>query len=409
MAATLSFNACHTRCTHHLCHRIALFYMKRPFTTAPIDSRSQTWQRPAFTRTLQVQHSVRRLTSHPHEFRQGAQYRHTRTHAAVCSSSTGHACSIKDSTDNAPEQQSQQLDEVGPNISWLAEHLQGQWHKELNRHLGYVLIKPYSNRKVWWSCVQCPEGFPHVWEAYVYNRTKGTGCPFCSGMAVCQHNTLAQKAPEVAVFWDAKKNHPLSPDRVTVSSAMRAHWKCSICLHEWQAPVFRKTASKTGCPKCATANRRTDGTRQKQPTFTFAKHALLEQWDHDRNSENGNFPTNTTLGSHKLIWWRCCACPKGKVHSWQAQAYNRTSDKKAGGCPFCVGQKVCECNSLETVCPDIAADFDNQTNGVSAAQVTSSATIKYSWLSDEPGAKKRSVNQRTTYTRKQLKTVSRRA
>ncbi|KAL0019051.1 hypothetical protein WJX77_011120 [Trebouxia sp. C0004] len=111
MAATLSFNACHTR--------------------------SQTWQRPAFTRTLQVQHSVRRLTSHPHEFRQGAQYRHTRTHAAVCSSSTGHACSIKDSTDNAPEQQSQQLDEVGPNISWLAEHLQGQWHKELNRHLGH--------------------------------------------------------------------------------------------------------------------------------------------------------------------------------------------------------------------------------------------------------------------------------
>ncbi|DBA98679.1 TPA: hypothetical protein ACH3X1_014458 [Trebouxia sp. C0004] len=227
-------------------------------------------------------------------------------------------------------------------------------------------------------------------------------------MAVCQHNTLAKKAPEVAVFWDAKKNHPLSPDRVTVSSAMRAHWKCSVCLHEWQASVGRKTTGKSGCPKCARTNKRTDSTRQKQPTFTFAKHALLEQWDHDRNSKNGNFLTNTTLGSHKLIWWRCHACPKGKVHSWQAPAYNRSLDKRAGGCPFCAGQKVCECNSLETVCPDIAADFDNQTNGVSAAQVTSSATIKYAWLSDEPGAKKRSVNQRTQYTRKQLKTASRR-
>jgi len=34
--------------------------------------------------------------------------------------------------------------------------------------------------------------------------------------------------------------------------------------------------------------------------------------------------------------------------------------------------------------------------------VTSSAGTKYSWLSDEPGAKKRSVDQRTKYTRKKF-------
>jgi len=28
---------------------------------------------------------------------------------------------------------------------------------------------------------------------------QGTGCPFCSGTAVCQHNTLATKAPQVAL------------------------------------------------------------------------------------------------------------------------------------------------------------------------------------------------------------------
>jgi len=42
---------------------------------------------------------------------------------------------------------------------------------------------------------------------------------------------------------------------------------------------------------------------------------------------------------------------------------------------------------LETVCPDIAADFDVDKNGVTAAEVTSSAHTKYSWLSDEPGAR----------------------
>jgi len=309
-----------------------------------------------------------------------------------------------------PQQQSQQLDK-GPNISLLADELQKQWHEKLNMHLGDILITPGSGRKAWWSCDQCPEGFPHIWEATVLNRTYGRGCPFCSGTAICQHNTLASKAPEVALFWDAKKNHPLSPDQVTVSSRMRAHWTCSACLHEWQATVVMKSRGKTGCPKCARANggRKADGTRQKHPTFAMAKHALLQQWDHDKNRESGNFPDNTTLQSKKVIWWQCHECPKGKVHSWQARPDHRTSPKKLRGCPCCDGRKLCECNSLETVCPDIAADFDIEKNGVNAAEVTSSATTKYSWLSDEPGAKKRSVAQRTTYTKKQFKTAFRRS
>jgi hypothetical protein len=79
------------------------------------------------------------------------------------------------------------------------------------------------------------------------------------------------------------------------------------------------------------------------------------------------------------------------------------------GCPCCAGRKLCECNSLETVCPDVAADFDVEKNGVTAAQVTSSAHTKYSWLSDEPGGKKRSVAQRTNYVRKKFNTEARRS
>ncbi len=302
-----------------------------------------------------------------------------------------------------PQQQSQQLDK-GPNTSLLAEELQTQWHEKLNMHLGNILIRPGSGRKVWWSCDKCPDGFPHIWEAAVFNRTYGRGCPFCSGRAVCQHNTLAKKAPEVASFWDAKKNHPMSPDQVTVFSNMKAHWKCNVCLHEWQASVFNKVCGKTGCPRCAKANGNmpADGIKQKQPTFARAKHTLLQQWDHDKNRETGNFPENTSLQSHKLIWWQCHECPKGTVHSWQARPYSRTSPQKPSGCPCCAGHQLCDCNSLETVCPDIAADFDVEKNGVTAAEVTSSATTKYSWLSDQPGAKKRSANQRTNYTRRKF-------
>ncbi len=307
--------------------------------------------------------------------------------------------------------QKEQREEVGANISLLADELQKQWHEKLNMHLGNFLIRPGSGRKVWWWCDQCPDGLPHIWEATVNKRTYGRGCPLCSGHAICQHNTLARKAPEVALFWDAKKNQPLSPDKVTFNSHLRAHWKCSACLHEWQASVLNKVRGKTGCPNCAKSNGNmpADSTRQKHPTFARAKHALLQQWDHDKNRETGNYPDSTSLQSSKLIWWCCHECPRGKVHSWQARAHHRTSCKKPTGCPCCAGKKLCECNSLETVCPDIAADFDVKKNGVSAAEVTSAATTKYSWLSDEPGAKKRSVAQRTNHTRKKFNTNARRS
>ena len=89
---------------------------------------------------------------------------------------------------------------------------------------------------------------------------------------------------------------------------------------------------------------------------------------------------------------RCTAGRLFHSQTWQG--------RKARGCPFCPSEQLCECNSLETVCPDIAADFDTEKNGVSPAEVTSSAATKYSWLSDEPGAKKRSVAQRTHYRKR---------
>ena len=61
------------------------------------------------------------------------------------------------------------------------------------------------------------------------------------------------------------------------------------------------------------------------------------------------------------------------------------------------------------MCPDIAADFDTEQNGVTAAEVTFSTSTKYSWLSDEPGVKKRSVAQRTDHTRRKFNTGVRRS
>jgi hypothetical protein len=105
----------------------------------------------------------------------------------------------------------------------------------------------------------------------------------------------------------------------------------------------------------------------------------------------------------KLLCWQCHKCPKAKVHSWQAPPFSRTSFRRPTGCPCCVGHQLCDCNCLQTLCPDIAANFDIKKTGVSAAEVTNTASARYCWLSDEPGAKKPFVAQCTLYSKKQLK------
>ena len=298
----------------------------------------------------------------------------------------------------------------GPDISQLRPDLQAEWMHDRNKHLGSIAVKPHSSIKAWWSCPSCPDGHAHIWEARVGLRSDGTGCPCCSGKQVCKHNSLATKAPEVVRYWHPQRNLPLSPDTITARSCFRAHWLCSACNYEWQALVFTKVRRNRGCPRCARANsgRSKDGVRQRHPTFASCKHHILLQWDHSLNEMEGNYPDNTSLQSSKPIWWTCDQCPRGKKHSWQATPGSRACPRPCG-CPYCAGQKVCECNSLQTLQPDLAADFDTAANGLSPIQITAYTGTKYRWLSDQPGSKLRSPAQRSNYTRAMIKLAKRMA
>ena len=63
-------------------------------------------------------------------------------------------------------------------LATLKPKLAEQWHQPLNGELKPEDVTLGSNKKVWW---QCNDG--HVWQAYIYARTKanGTGCPVCAG------------------------------------------------------------------------------------------------------------------------------------------------------------------------------------------------------------------------------------
>ena len=84
-----------------------------------------------------------------------------------------------------------------------------------------VWLKPHSSMKIKWSCPNCPAGYSHIWQATVNNRTRGTKCPFCQGQSLCQHNSLATKAPRQTRYWNHDKNAK-TPEQTLAGSNFRA-------------------------------------------------------------------------------------------------------------------------------------------------------------------------------------------
>ena len=101
-----------------------------------------------------------------------------------------------------------------------------------------------SNKRVWWKGSCC-----HEWQASVKARSKGEGCPICSGARVVAGiNDLATINPRLVSEWSEKNT--IKPTEVTAGSHKKVIWKCEHG-HEWTATVKSRTINKTGCPYCS--------------------------------------------------------------------------------------------------------------------------------------------------------------
>ena len=221
-------------------------------------------------------------------------------------------------------------------------------------------------------------------------RTSGTKCPYSQGKVVCQHSSLATKAPRQLQYWNRDKNVK-TPEQMLAGSKFRAEWKCPICSHEWQAHIAPHVQNDSGCPRCSSKAR---ASPIKQPTYEAAQHPLLLEWDYERNAACGIHPNNTTLASNKFVHWHCQKCPRGQLHEYRMQSYVRTGIR-ASGCPYCAGKQVCSCNSLQTHFPIIASEWDFAKNDLTPAQVTSRSDQLGWWENPVRGSWVQRIGDRT--------------
>lgn len=195
-------------------------------------------------------------------------------------------------------------------LASLRPDLAAQWHS--SNELSPEHVRPNSGKRVAWHCER-----GHVWQAAVYARSGGRGCPYCAGrLAVRGETDLATVRPDLVGEWDA--SNALSPQEVTAHSHRRATWRCREG-HAWKATVYSRTGRRgSGCPYCA-GYRAIPG----KTDLSTLRPDLAAEW----HVSNHRSPDRVKPMSSFRVAWLCA-----NGHVWEATVASRS---KGRDCPRC--------------------------------------------------------------------------
>lgn len=205
--------------------------------------------------------------------------------------------------------------------------LLSEWDYQKNIINPSDIPKTYKE-KMWWKCKN-----GHCWQATVYNRVNGTGCPQCHTGNHGTRNKVSldtwckQNNSNLCQEWNYEKNGSLTPALVSHGSHTKVWWICSKG-HEWEAQIKSRTYNH-GCPYCSGTNKKAITGINDLATWCKQnnKEYIIDEWDYDKNGELT--PEKITWGSHKRINWKC-----SKGHMWEAVVKERTK-LHGNTCPIC--------------------------------------------------------------------------
>lgn len=238
-----------------------------------------------------------------------------------------------------------------------------EWNDEKNGGLTPGAVAYSSGKPVWWKCAK-----GHEWRERVGNRSQlGYGCPYCSGKRPTEERNLAALYPALMPEWHPTKNTGLDPAKLLPRSNRKAWWKCPWG-HEWEAQICSRTAGR-GCPYCA-------GKRVWAGNCLEANYPQAASRWHPR--KNGSLtPRDVAPNSRKSVWWLC-----ERGHEWK-----RSIDKevRSQGCPYCGGRLACAENSLASLHPGLAREWDFEKNAPLAPHDVTAKTKRRVWWKCDRG------------------------
>ncbi len=155
-------------------------------------------------------------------------------------------------------------------------------------------------------------------------------------------------------------------------------WKCE----------HRKRKNK--CLKCETTGCGC-GLRKRCEKHSFAttNSGSMNMWDFEANRKAGVDPYVESPYSRKIGTFVCVriTCKQKCVHRWTASLMKFTAGDR---CPFCSHHKVCACNSLHGLFPQVAAQLrsDEYNNEVDTTLISPKSNRKFIFVCEKTNCEK---------------------
>lgn len=176
---------------------------------------------------------------------------------------------------------------------------------------------------------------------------------------VKKENSLLYINPELCKDWDYELNFPLRPEMFYPKSSTKVTWKCRNCGYVWDA-VIGSRDNGYGCPRCS--NREHYNTKE---WIQKAKSVHGDKYDYSK-VKYINSKTPVTI-----------ICPKhGEFNQMP------TEHLSGKGCKYCAHQAFHKSESLASLNPKIAAEWDyelNKDSGYTPENIGINSTIKFYW------------------------------
>ena len=242
------------------------------------------------------------------------------------------------------------------------------WHPK-NKKLPFEVSKA-SGHKVWWRCEH-----DHEWQSVVASRSKH-GCPYCAGQKVTLENSFSNKKPDLAQYWDKRRNEVL-PNEVAWQTNKQFWFICEHG-HEFSATLNNISNGKW-CPYCSGQKVGYGNSLQD------VNPKLAAEWNQEKNK---NKASEVRPGSNKKAWWIC-----SEGHEWEATISSRNS---GNGCPYCSNKLVGYGNSLGDLYPNLIDEIDRSKSDVDPYALGAYTDTSVWWICKRGHSWKAPVRRRTS-------------
>ena len=197
-------------------------------------------------------------------------------------------------------------------LAALHPEIAKEWHPTKNGKLKPENFPAQSNHIAWWFLPyddpKTGKHFEFEWQAPIYTRIKGIGCPYLKNRKILEgFNDAVTMYPEILDEWDFSSNTK-SPYEISPGSEYKANFICKKCGKAYSMYVYHFTEGRR-CPHCNTRK------------FTNCKKVMCIETGIVYESI---ISASTKTGTDKMGICNCC---KGKIKTSNGYHWKYVEEK----------------------------------------------------------------------------------